>query len=308
MPDLTGDVTTVEGAVAATILAAFVALTQDFRLTLTTLTPVLSADTTGTTIYLTPYKGNRIALYNGTKWVPITSAEVSLALGTLTGSLPYDVFAYSNSGTLTLELLAWTNTTTRATALVRQDGVWCKTGALTRRYVGTIYTFSTTTTAMVFRPATGTTAKCGVFNADNRVVQDFRAIEGEDSWEYSTSTWRPMNNDTTNRIEAVFGLAEESVEVRARGMAQSTNANDRCSAGIAVDATNTNHAQLAGAYTPAASQNVYNEVTYLGNPGVGYHYFQAMEEAGAVGTMTWLGDGGGSGVALQNGIHLRMAA
>ncbi len=43
-----------------------------------------------------------------------------------------------SSGTPTLEALVWTNDTTRATALVRQDGVWSKTGALTRRYLGTV--------------------------------------------------------------------------------------------------------------------------------------------------------------------------
>ena len=108
---------------------------QDFRLTLTSATPVTPADVTGaTTIYCTPYKGNQIALYDGSSsWNTRTSAEFSLALGTLTSGKPYDVFCYDNAGTPTLEFLAWTNDTTRATALVYQDGVLVKSGATTRR-------------------------------------------------------------------------------------------------------------------------------------------------------------------------------
>ena len=44
-----------------------------------------------------------------------------LALGTLTSGKPYDVFGYISGGALALELLAWTNDTTRATAVTLQD-------------------------------------------------------------------------------------------------------------------------------------------------------------------------------------------
>ena len=62
-------------------------------------------------------------------------------------SLPYDIFAYNNAGTVKLELCAWTNTTTRATALVTQDGVLVKSGVTTRRYLGTIFTSAAGQTA-----------------------------------------------------------------------------------------------------------------------------------------------------------------
>src|SRR3990167_7040004 len=120
----------------------------DGRLTLTSGTPVTTADVTGaTSIYFAPFKGNRIGLYDGSSaWAIYTFTELTLALGTLTSGLPYDVFAYDSSGTVTLEALAWTNGTTRATALTTQNGVLVKTGATTRRYLGTFYTTATTTT------------------------------------------------------------------------------------------------------------------------------------------------------------------
>src|SRR5688572_30068462 len=48
------------------------------RLTLTTATPVTSADVTGaTTVYFTPYNGNEVELYDGADWVVKTFSELS---------------------------------------------------------------------------------------------------------------------------------------------------------------------------------------------------------------------------------------
>jgi len=114
------------------------------RLTLTSGNPdILTDQTDKTTIYYTPYCGDTIALYDGSsKWELITFTELSLATGGLDASSVYDVFCYNNSGNAALEVTKWTNTTTRATALARQNGVYVKNGATTRRYLGTFYTHS----------------------------------------------------------------------------------------------------------------------------------------------------------------------
>jgi len=110
---------------------------NDFRLTLTSGVPVTTSDVVNaSTIYFSPYKGNVISLYNGTNWLSYESNEISLALGALATGV-YDVFCYANAGVPTLEFLAWTNTTTKATAIVKQNGVDVKSGDATRRWVGT---------------------------------------------------------------------------------------------------------------------------------------------------------------------------
>lgn len=77
------------------------------RLTLTSGTPVTVTDVTGaTTVYFTPYKGNQIMLYDGTKWVTITFTEKSVAVPSTTNEL-YDIFGVLSSGDLALETLAW---------------------------------------------------------------------------------------------------------------------------------------------------------------------------------------------------------
>ena len=129
-----------EGVVIATSTSAGIVTIQNFRLTTETGVSVSTSDRIAqSTLYFTPHAGNQIALYNGTSWSVYVSAEISLALTGLTSGKNYDVFAYWTGSAVALELsTAWTSDTARATALVRQDGIWAKSGTLTRRYVGTI--------------------------------------------------------------------------------------------------------------------------------------------------------------------------
>lgn len=262
---------------------------NDFRLTLTSGLSVTTADVTGaTSVYFTPHKGNRISLYNGSTWETLTSAEVSLALGTITSGLPYDVFAYNNGGTLTLEALAWTNGTTRATALVRQDGIWCKTGALTRRYVGTFYTTSTTTTE-------DSAAKRFLFNADNRVRRTAAAaLETANSWSYTTAAYRQANANTANQLAYVCGLAEDVVVALVHVLVANSGGSCSVASGVGVDSTTVNSAQHYGMIFPALviGNQFPSLASYRGIPGVGYHYLAWLEYSEASGTTTWYGDNG----------------
>lgn len=123
------------------------AITPGGRLTLESGVPISTTDQAAkTNIYYTPVVHNVIVLWDGASWVPIEFTEYTLALGTLTASKNYDVFAYLSSGALALEVLVWTDDSTRATAVTLQDGRYCKSGDKTRLLLGTFYTSSTTTT------------------------------------------------------------------------------------------------------------------------------------------------------------------
>ena len=131
------DVNELQAAIEAIGVSKFVC---NGRLTLQSGVPVSISDQADkVTLYFTPYNGNEISLYDGTNWIRHEFTERSLALGALTASRPHDIFIYDNAGTLTLSATAWTNATTRATALTTQDGVYVKTGATGYRYLGTIY-------------------------------------------------------------------------------------------------------------------------------------------------------------------------
>ena len=137
------------------------------RLTLTSGTPVTTSDVTAaTTIYYTPFMGDKISLSDGTNWATYTFTQRSLSLSGLTANRNYDVFIYNNAGTLTLESLVWNSSSdsnTRTTSLVlTSGGIYTKSGDATRRYLGTFRT--TGTTGQTEDSAT----KRFVFNATNK--------------------------------------------------------------------------------------------------------------------------------------------
>lgn len=129
-----------EQIMAADVYPLLAGLIPGGRLTLKSGVPFgLTDQADKTTLYYTPYAGDSIALYDGTNWKIHTFAELSLNISGYTAGKLYDIFMYDNSGTPTLEGLVWTNSVTRATALARQNGIYVKNGAATRRYLGSIY-------------------------------------------------------------------------------------------------------------------------------------------------------------------------
>jgi len=174
------------------------------RLTLTSGTPVTTSDVTGATnIYYTPYVSNVISLWTGARWQPIEFSEYTLALGTLTSGKPYDVFAYLSSGALACEMLAWTNDTTRATAITIQDGRYCKSGDKTRLYLGTFYTTATTTTE-------DSAANRYLWNMYNRAQHaQASAVGTSHTNQNQTRLWNG-GSGTLPRCQLVVGLPTET--------------------------------------------------------------------------------------------------
>ncbi len=267
------------------------------RLTLTADTWVTTSDVTGAgTIYYTPGTStggghNRIALYNGLRWNLYSFSEISLAL-TLTDAKNYDIFIYDNAGTLTLELsAAWTNDTTRATALTTQDGVCVKSGALTRLYLGTIRASGINTTEDSFVGGSQSGGKRYVWNMYNRVVRHMGVKDTTDTWTYTTATWRQVNAAAGNKVEFVVGLSEDLIEAFAwHNSATSSNINS--ATGVGVDSTTVNSALTCGAGQVTSATQGPMSAYYFGYPGIGYHALNWLEISTAAGTTTWVGDNG----------------
>src|SRR5437899_2723242 len=191
----------------------------DGRMTLTTATGVTTADVTAaTTVYFTPYKGNRIALYDGSNWNLYTFSEISLALGSDAANTNYDLFAYNSSGTVTLERLAWTNDTTRATALALQDGIYVKSGTTTRRYLGTYRTAGSA------GQTEESAAKRFVWNYYNRVQRALVVRDATATWTYTTATYRQANASSANQVAVVVGVNETLVNRTAYHSASNSGA------------------------------------------------------------------------------------
>lgn len=268
----------------------------DGRLTLESGVPKSTTDQTAkTTIYFTPYRGSRIALYSGSAWSLYTFSELSLSLSGLTASTNYDVFVYDNSGTLALSATAWTNATTRATDITLQNGVYVKSGSTTYRYVGT---FRTTGTAGQTELSFGKTAaaggsypKCLLWNAQNRVRGVFQDRESTDAWTYATVAWRQMNADTAanNRFDFVSGDA--SMTLSARHSVLTNSPPGRSEAAFGLDAVNAVAAGSTISQTNAASF-VELKPEYDDAPGLGYHYIAPIEYVSTASSTQFKGDNG----------------
>ena len=276
--------------------------TNEFRLTGVSATPVMTADsTTLNTIFLTPFRGAQISLYNGNSWDLLSSAEVSISVTGRTTDLPFDIFAFNSGGVVTLELLDWTSATARATNLVRQDGVWCKTGDRTRRYVGSCRARSATTFHWV-RAGVDLPAKLDLFNADaaNRVVITFSLIASTNTWNYTIATWRQAQGSTNYQIDVMVGLQEESFHSSLRVTSRNSTISIARDVGIGFDST-TAFTGLAGSTTnTVASQNAAQFAIIDHLPTIGRHFYAWLEISTATGTCTWVGDDGA--LRIQSGM------
>ena len=264
------------------------------RLTLTSGTPVTTSDVTAATaIYFTPYKGNRIFLYNttSTKWELFEFSEISIAVPATTAT-NYDVWAYNSSGSVTLEVLAWTNATTRATAIALQNGVYVKSGDASRRYLG-----SFRTTAVSGQTEDSETKRF-IWNYYNRVARYLLKTESTTSWTYTSQTWRSLNNSTTNRIELIIGVLEDSLMLNCACTYTNAGTNSWGTLGIGEDTTSDNSIYLKGLFGNAgttanlAGNIFFNRIATEFYPSsIGYHYYQVVEQADSgTNTMTSYGN------------------
>jgi len=293
-----GTVITVTGTWTATIFMATGGLISNNacngRLTLTSGAPVLTTDVTAaTTVYFTPYNGNQIDLYNGTFWNRYQFNELSLSIAGYTASTLYDIFIYNNSGVLTLSSTAWSNsgagTSTRATALVYQNGILVKSGATTYRYLGTIMTTSTTGQTEVSFGQTagvgGSAPKCLVWNYYNRIQGQFSILNSTNTYTYTTGTWRQMYNSSNSQFNFVVGISGEKSMNMTNTIISSntTNASRLTSWGINSTSTPQN---------PNTQNNTNGEsmtTNMLYSPALGFSYVAPLEYSVASGTSTWWG-------------------
>lgn len=257
------------------------------RLTLTTGTAVTTADVTAAgTLYFTPYHGDTIGLYTGSIWVPVVFSELSIALSGGTASKPHDVFLDYNGGTPQLAILAWTNDTTRATALTTQDNVYVKTGDTQQRYLGTIYIDGS-------NQSEDSLANRLVWNLHNRVDRPLKVTDATDNWAYTTATWRQARATAANKVTFVQGIATDAISVHLHAGCTGNTA-DAPSNALGVDSTSSPSGVWGHNAIGATNHRMQNTASYNGVPGIGYHYVAWLENGAGGGASTFLGDDGGT--------------
>ena len=239
--------------------------------------------TSATTLYAVPGNGKFEWVYDpaSSTWKPYQASQLSLSLGGYTASSCYDIFEYVSSGALALSSTIWTSsgagTSTRATALVYQDGVLCKSGALGYKYLGTIYINSSGGQIDLVFTSTSRAPVCGIWNYYNRQDASLLRYDPTAAWSYATySTWRQAdasNVGTLNRCDIVVGMMEDKIDATTTTFI-SSNA-DGVLTGVGVDSTTSYSGQIPF-NTAAGSMSAF----YSGRVTPGLHQINLLEQVG----------------------------
>lgn len=182
------------------------------RLTLTTSTPILTANTSSATVYYTPFRGSRCMVYVNGKWEPrVFSTDLSVSVAALSVSDTGVFYIYDNNGQLALGYVL-------SGTLAYQDGVPVVSGDTSKRIVGGFICQTAGQLDMIFTcTAAGVSpanfCKCCVVNLANPVLQTFQTNVGT-NWTYATNSWRPFNNDSMNSVTVGQLLIPTHVDVR----------------------------------------------------------------------------------------------
>lgn len=198
-----------------TTLANAIAGTSKVNLTSSVASWIIATGIFGQSIYFSPLFGGQIGLYDGVSWVVVrfTEAQMTAALGTLTIDTNYNVWAYLSSGTPAIEFSAWGSANSNLADLTTQDGVLVKSGAVTRRFLGSFRTQTTTATCM-FRTF------MFVSNYYNRKMNRVTRRGGPGaSHTYNSTTMQQVAASTNNQIDVLACVDHEmliDLEYKAR--------------------------------------------------------------------------------------------
>jgi hypothetical protein len=161
----------------------------------------------GTSLYLTQHFGNAISLYNGSSWQTIQfNSKLVSNFSSLNPNIIYDVFGYLNNNDISFELVPWSMyipydpetpeiepaNSSRNINLSIVDGVYCKSGNNTRRYIGTVRTSNS-----AFLDNESDRLIYNFYNKVKKIIRsDVNPINDEPyftfSWIYPTNTIRQI--------------------------------------------------------------------------------------------------------------------
>lgn len=298
--------------------ASTVATPPKGRLTLTSATPVTTADVTAaTTVYYTLAVGNTVPIWNGSAFSDTSFTELSQATTDATkspaavaASKAYDIFVWSDSGTLRATRgPAWSSDITRGTGagtseLQMVNGIQTNKNAITNgpaagygTYVGSIYSDGSS-------QINDSLLKRHVWNAYNRVERPLKAVDTTNTWTYTTTTIRQANASAANQVDYIHGLNDEPITAQVVGNLINSAAN-AMGVGVGIDSTTAYSSSVAAIWgvVTGATNNVGSMAIYRGFPGIGRHYVAWLENGNTSGgTSTFAGDNGTTDNSIQSGL------
>jgi hypothetical protein len=297
---LRNDIVAVSGLVVSSNLLILERPVIQGRLTLESAVPVSMTDQSNKqTLYYTPYLGDRITLWNGSSWSTASFTEKSISLAGLSINTAYDIFGYFSSNTLALEIgTAWSGLSTRSVALTRgSNGIYTKSGDLSRRYLGTIVTNGT---AGGFTDDNLSTRY--VWNVNNRVNRKVYRESDSGPWTYGTNSWRILGGSSPARyIYVINGLDDSIVDLTASILfttAASPASNNYYYLGVAKDSNTTSPSMSTRVIYYSSTEHNQLSTRLVDNVGLGWHHYFPVEQSSYNATLY-----GGNGGSYFGGIY-----
>lgn len=260
------------------------------------------------TLYYTPFTHNLISLYDGSNWnyheIPDggVSDDLSSAIDVDSNSLVvdtnYDVFIWDNSGVLTFEYAAWSNSGAGTSArqvtydLELQDGVWVRSSDKTNRYLGTFRTGPSTAFPFVIQEDPNSD---GVFlylwNAHNKIhlPANITSVGGDS--QTSAISLAPWDDDASpdHRMRFVVGLDEHircNVSYQAQQGFSNTPVNVSPEIAIGYNGSTESNRSISSTDHCRLSDNSQSIMLYglLSVYAFGYNFVEPLHEWDSAGT------------------------
>lgn len=262
--------------------------TMNGRLSLSSSEAVTTNDiTNANTLYYHPYDGNTVSLYNTTssswKFYSLSSV-LSYSLSGLLSSRNYDIFLFHNGTSLALEIEPWSShdagTSTRATNLVRQNGVLVKSGSLSRRYLGTLRASGPIV-------CEDSLLKRFLYNHYNKIRKKLSVVDPTDFTFVGDGVWQPYNGNVNNQIQFIDGLGYEPILASLSSNHSVSSGTGKVFAGLSLNTTNTIAENMTNSDSALGSED-RNSTTNTLNISLGYNYMQILQRTtvGATGSYT----------------------
>jgi len=259
---------------------------NDFRISLVEDVPVTTTDVLAAgTLYFNSYLGKALTVFIDSLPVTVTPGQQSLAVPAATDT-NFDIFI--NSGTFALSAVAWSNNTTRATAVIpfsTENALKVQSGDDTELYLTTIRTTG------VANQCEDSKVKRFVDNYYNRLLTEMQVFDPTTQWDYTLLTWREANASTLNRLRFVNGFNEDSLSVGLFVISKNSTADRNVYVGLGLDQTTApNVGTIANVNSTSTNNRKFPLVAdYRGKPGIGYRFISWLEQSQASGTTSFFG-------------------
>lgn len=267
------------------------------RLTLQSGNALPSLDITGaTTLYWTPYRGNRISFYDGSAWQDAAYAEASASIPATTNT-NYDVYLYDNAGSLAFDLVAWRNSGQAITNATNATPIVITANAHGLSNGDTVY----------IQGVRGNTAANGTWVVANVATNTFELVGSSGNGSYTSGTGFFNARSVLPTLQDGIWVKTGATGRRLWGAIRTTSSSGQCEDSLLHRfCTNIWNYEMRPFYKNDTTGHTYTSATYRWWNNSTTHYIDFVQalDAAVYGSIGCTGYAGAAGQSMTIGISM----